>query len=67
MANGYGTITVQDLIDMIKSNPKLFPNGMNTEVWSGDFEGNYTHIKHELMSDDGKLFIGYEMHENMGE
>ena len=66
MAN-YGAITVQDVVDMIKDNPKLFPNGMKTEIWSGDFEGNYTHIKHELMFENGKIFIGYEMHENMGE
>ena len=66
MAN-YGAITVQDVVDMIKDNPKLFPNGMKTEIRSGDFEGNYTHIKHELMFDDDKIFIGYEMHENMGE
>ena len=66
MAN-YGAITVQDVVDMIKDNPKLFPKGMKTEIWSGDLEGNYVHIKHELMFDDSKIFIGYEMHENMGE
>jgi hypothetical protein len=63
----YGKTTVQDLIDFINDNPKFFPNGMNTEIWSGDFEGNYTHIKHELMYDNNALFIGYEMHEDMGE
>lgn len=63
----YGTITVKDLVEMIENNKKIFPKGMDTEIWSGDFEGNYTHIKHELMFDDGKIFIGYEMHENMGE
>lgn len=67
----YKTITVQDLINMIKDNPDVFKEGMNTQIFTGDFESNYTHIKHEIMTDnyEGKkvLFLGYEMHENYGE
>jgi hypothetical protein len=64
----YDKIKLIDLITMVKNNQKVFPKGLETEIYTGDFEGNYTHIKHEIMSfDEGKLFLGYEMHENMGE
>lgn len=66
-SNFYGTLTVQDLVDFINANPKTFKDGMNTEIISGDFEGNYTHFKHSMESDktDGKtrLCLAYEMHE----
>ena len=42
----YKRITVQDIIDYIKSEPEKFPDGMKTVIVSGDFECNYTHEKH---------------------
>ena len=68
--SNYKTITLQDIIDMVKSNPKLFPDGMNTKVFSGDFEGNYTRHFHEISQDEygseKAIFLGYEMHEDCG-
>ena len=67
----YKTITLQELVDLVNNNPKVFKNGMETKIVSGDFEGNYRHIKHEIMRDKWKretvIFLGYEMHENDGE
>lgn len=69
--SAYKTITVQELVDYINNNPKLFKDGMNTQIFTGDFEGNYTHINHEVMTDTYEnkavLFLGYEMHEDYGE
>jgi hypothetical protein len=63
----YKTITVQDLVDLVTNNPDVFKDGMKTKILSGDFEGNYCHKKHEIMSDTYKkhtaIFLGYEMHE----
>lgn len=64
---GYKTITVKDLVDLIQSRPDVFKNGMKTIILSGDFEGNYCHKKHEIMTDTYNkrtaIFLGYEMHE----
>lgn len=66
----YKTITIQDIVDAVKRDPKLFPDGMNTKVFSGDFEGNYTHhlhiICHDKHGSEDVIFLGYEMHEDCG-
>ena len=66
----YKTLTVRDLIDFVSNDAKNFPKGVDTPITSGDFEGNYHHVLHELMTDHlGKkeaVFIGYEMHETDG-
>ena len=69
----YKRITVQDIIDYIKSEPEKFPDGMKTVIVSGDFECNYTHEKHEIQDMVGctlnkkkfpnAICLGYEMHE----
>lgn len=68
----YGTITVEDIITYVKANKKLFPKGLKTPVYSGDFECNYTHGKHAIqhMEKDERIpeavvCLGYEMHENV--
>lgn len=68
MKNSYDVITLQDLVDAIMSDSETFPKGMETVIMTGDFEGNYTHQKHEIMRDEtvtyGNIcFLGYEMHE----
>lgn len=63
MNNNYKQITVRDLVNAVTANKKQFPNGLDTVIVSGDFEGNYTHQKHEIMHDGNKLCLGYEMHE----
>lgn len=73
MQEKYRRITVKDLVDAVKADPKAFPKGMNTAILSGDFEGNYTHEKHEVFIEDRynnigpALFLGYEMHEDYDE
>lgn len=66
----YKQITLQDIVDFVKNNPKVFKDGMNTPVFSGDFEGNYEHHLHEISSTkfgkDVAIFLGYEMHEDCG-
>lgn len=66
----YDIITLQDLVDFVNNNPETFKKGMKTPIWSGDFEGNYTHILHSIQvednGDDKVLFVGYEMHEDFG-
>lgn len=60
----YKKVTVRDLVDFVSNDKKNFPKGLDTPITSGDFEGNYYHLLHELMTDSGKsVFIGYEMHE----
>lgn len=59
----YRCITVQELVDEVKFDTLHFPLGMNTVIVSGDFEGNYTHQKHELQHECGKTCLAYEMHE----
>lgn len=68
--NDYKELTVQDIINAINNNPKLFPEGMNTPIVSGDFEGNYTHFLHSISQDaiygNPAICLGYEMHEDQG-
>ena len=51
MTESYRRITVKDLVDLVKLNPKEFPKGLDTVILSGDFEGNTAHEKHEIMRD----------------
>ena len=59
----YKEVTVRDILRFILNDPKYFHRGLDTVVVSGDFEGNYTHQKHELSGYAGKLVLSYEMHE----
>lgn len=64
----YRAITIRDLMEMVAMDPKSFPKGLDTVITTGDFEGNYQHQLHEMMTDGGKsLFLGYEMHEGFAE
>jgi hypothetical protein len=68
--NNYKTITVREIVDYINANPDIFKNGLDTKIYTGDFEGNYTHIMHSVERDSHKsenvIFLGYEMHEDYG-
>lgn len=70
MTESYRRITVKDLVDLVKLNPKEFPKGLDTAILSGDFEGNTAHEKHEIMRDSQDpqigpaIFLGFEFHEN---
>lgn len=62
----YETLTVGKLKKLLTEIGKRF-DGDKTPVYSGDFECNYIHGKHEVMYDNEHraVFIGYEMHESI--
>ena len=59
----YKEYTIKELIEELKECAKELPNGIDSLVTTGDFEGNYTHRLIEPMLDDDSVFLGYEMHE----
>ena len=65
----YKRLTLKDLIDSVKTDGKTFPLGMDTPIFCGDDEGNYTHgqLGLQYMDVDGKrsLVISYDMHESI--
>ena len=68
----YKVITVEDIISFVKSNKKLFPKGLKTPIYSGDFECNYTHGQHSIqfmkkdnVVPENVVCLGYEMHESV--
>jgi hypothetical protein len=69
--NDYKELTVQDIINAINNNPKLFPEGMNTPIISGDFEVKYTHFLHAISAQytihgNPAICLEYEIDENCG-
>lgn len=62
----YETLTVGKLKRLLTKFGKEF-DGDKTPVYTGDFECNYLHGKHEVQIDreHRAIFIGYEMHENL--
>lgn len=65
----YRTITIEEMIGTLYNLSKKFKKGMKTPIYSGDFEGNYLHGKHQIMIDteNQAVFLGYEMHESIEE
>lgn len=59
----YKGFTLQEIVDFVKSHPKQFSKGMDTQVVTGDFEGNYLHRKFMLDEEGSRLFIGFELHD----
>lgn len=59
----YGEITLAALVKFVQKHKTDFPHGMNTKISLGDFEGNTYHRKIAVGSDDGRLYLSYEMHE----
>ena len=64
----YETLTVGKLKKLLTQLGKQF-DGDKTPVYSGDFECNYLHGKHEIMVDSNHraIVLGYEMHESIEE
>lgn len=64
----YEVLTVGKLKRMLTALGKEF-DGDNTPIYTGDFEGNFLHGKHEIMKDNEHraIFLGYEMHESIEE
>ena len=64
----YRTLTVRDLVELVNENPTIFTKGLDTPIITGDFEGNYLHLKHEMHVEPDEngvnaLLLNYEMHE----
>ena len=69
--NNYKTFTVRDLVDIVNADKKHFPNGLDTPIATGDFEGNYHHHYHEAyhgykVGKSNAILLCYEMHEDNG-
>ena len=62
----YEILTVGKLKKILTESGEQF-DGDETPVYTGDFEGNCLHEKHEVQVDNEHraVFIGYEMHENI--
>ena len=60
----YRALTIRDLVELVDGHKDIFPKGLDTEIVTGDFEGNDVHFKHEMNYQTGrKLILNYEMHE----
>lgn len=60
---GYGEVTIGELVKFIKDHTADFPQRMKTKLSLGDFEGNTYHRKVSVGTDDGRLYLSYELHE----
>lgn len=59
----YGEVTLDELVRFVKTHKADFPLGIKTRISLGDFEGNTYHRKVTVSSDDGRLYLSYELHE----
>lgn len=59
----YGEVTLEELVKFVKGHMTEFPHGMKTRLSLGDFEGNTYHRKVAVGTDDGRLYLSYELHE----
>lgn len=64
----YRRMTVRDLVEYVQYFEGSFPKGLDTPIDTGDFEGNYTHLKHEFQEyhehgEEPAVVLAYEMHE----
>jgi len=63
-----GCLTVNKLIEKLKEAASDLPEGLDSPVTLGDFEGNYMQGPSLEVQIDKKIdvvFLGYEMHENI--
>ena len=59
----YRETTLAALVKFVQEHKSDFPLGLNSKIALGDFEGNTYHRKVAVSSDDGRLFLNYEMNE----
>ena len=52
-----------ELVRIVKKDKATFPNGLKTKLSLGDFEGNTYHRKFSVGTDDGRLYLTYELNE----
>ena len=59
----YGETTLAALVKFVQEHKSDFPHGMKTKLSLGDFEGNTYHRKVSVGTDDGRLYLSYELHD----
>lgn len=56
--------TLGDLLDFIDAHPNDFPDGFETPITLGDYEGNTSHNKFSVCEDGGRLHLSFELNES---
>lgn len=59
----YKEFTLGELVRFVKQDKASFPLGLKTKLSLGDFEGNTYHRKFSVGTDDGRLYLSYELNE----
>ena len=59
----YKELTLGELVRFVKQDKASFPLGLKTKLSLGDFEGNTYHRKFSVDTDDGRLYLSYELNE----
>ena len=59
----YKEFTLGELMRIVKKDKASFPHGLKTKLSLGDFEGNTYHRKISVGTDDGRLYLSYELNE----
>ena len=60
----HGEYTLGDLLDLIDAHPDDFPDGIETPITLGDYEGNTLHRNFSVCGDDGRLHLSFELNES---
>lgn len=56
--------TLGDLLDFIDAHPNDFPDGFDTPITLGDYEGNTLHRNFSVCEDNGRLHLSFELNES---
>ena len=59
----YKEFTLGELVHLVQKDKASFPLGLKTKLSLGDFEGNTYHRKFSVGTDDGRLYLSYELNE----
>ena len=59
----YKEFTLGELVRIVKKDKASFPHGLKTKLSLGDFEGNTYHRKFSVGTDNGRLYLSYELNE----
>ena len=56
--------TLGDLLDLVDAHPDDFPEGLETPITLGDYEGNSFHHNFSVCGDGGRLHLSFELNES---
>ena len=56
--------TLGDLLDLVDAHPSDFPEGLETPITLGDYEGNTLHRSFSVCEDNGRLHLSFELNES---